>query len=73
MKDVTSTAGTALRTADTAGGIALGLLTGGIAGAIKAGANVARDYEVIVDGAAFNQMLTEELSSVSQAFVSRLK
>ena len=27
MKDVTSTAGTALRTADTAGGIALGLLT----------------------------------------------
>ena len=72
MKDVTSTAGTALRTADAAGGIALGLLTGGIAGAIKAGANVARDYEVIVDSAAFNRMLTEELSSVSQAFVGRL-
>ncbi len=73
MRDTTSAAGTALRAADTAGGVALGLLTGGIAGAIKAGANVAKDYEVIVDGAAFNQMLTEELSSVSMAFVGKLK
>ncbi|MEF8703124.1 MAG: hypothetical protein V5B32_07730 [Candidatus Accumulibacter sp. UW26] len=73
MKEITSTAGTALRAADTAGGIALGFLTGGIGGALKAGANVAKDYEVSVDNAAFNQMLVEELSAVSLAFVSQLK
>ncbi len=73
MKETTSTAGTALRAVDTAGGIALGLLTGGIGGALKAGANVTKDYEVSVDNAAFNQMLVEELSAVSQAFVNQLK
>ena len=73
MKDATSAGGTALRAVDTAGGIALGLLTGGIGGALKAGANVAKDYEVTVDNAAFNKMLLEELSAVSQVFVSQLK
>lgn len=73
MKDTTSAGGTALRAVDTAGGIALGLLTGGIGGALKAGANVAKDYDVVVDNSAFNKMLLEELSAVSQAFVNQLK
>lgn len=73
MVEVTSAGGKALRAADTVGGIALGLLTGGIGGAIKAGANVAKDYEVTVDNAAFNDMLLEELGNVSDAFVKQLK
>jgi hypothetical protein len=73
MNEITSTGGKALRTADTVGGIALGLVTGGIAGAIKAGANVAKDYEVVVDNTSFNQMLVEELGATSQSFVKQLK
>ncbi len=73
LVEITSAAGTALRTADAVGGVALGLLTGGIAGALKAGANVTKDYEVSVDNTAFNAMLIEELGNVSQAFVRQLK
>lgn len=73
MVETTSTAGSALRTANAVGGIALGLLTRGVAGAISAGANVEKNYEVSIDNAAFNAMLAEELGNVSEAFVKQLK
>lgn len=73
MKDTTSTAGTALRTANMVGGMALGFLTGGIAGALKSGGTVSRDYELTVDSKRFDTMLQQELGRVSAAFVTRLR
>ena len=73
MKDTTSSAGTALRTANMVGGMALGFLTGGIAGALKTGGTVSRDYALSVDSKRFNDMLQQELSRTSAAFVGQLK
>ena len=73
MKEVTSGVSSTLRTANAVGGVAFGLLTGGLGGALRAGANVVKDYEVEVDPESFNLMLSEELERVSDGFVKQLK